>query len=163
MSMSHARFRSPIESFWEAYLATQPENSPLRRQPIPPAWGFGSTQEMADELGKLVQEGVKTATCSLLWEHESDGEPLPQVGALSIVLDGDDYPLCLIETVEVEIRPFNEVDARFAHDEGEGDRSLNYWREVHLRFFAPICQKLGMALDDRMPLVCERFRLVYRW
>lgn len=161
--MPQTRYRSPIETFWQAYLATLPENSPLRRQPMPPAWSFGSSPEMANELGRLVQEGVKTATCSLLWEHESDGEPLPQVGALSIVLDGDDYPLCLIETTEVEIRPFNEVDERFAHDEGEGDRSLAYWREAHLRFFAPICKRLGKPLDDRMPLVCERFRLVYRW
>jgi uncharacterized protein YhfF len=36
-----------------------------------------------------------------------------------------------LETVEVARRPFGDVDADFAYEEGEGDRSLSYWREAH--------------------------------
>jgi uncharacterized protein YhfF len=128
---------------------------------MPPAWGFGNTPEMADELGELVQNGTKTATCSLLWEFEHDGDPLPQVGELSIILDGDDNPLCIIETVEVDLRAMNTVDEQFAYDEGEGDRSLAYWREAHWRFFSKICALMKRTPTEDMPLVCERFRVIY--
>ncbi len=116
---------------------------------------------MADELGELVQNGTKIATCSLLWEFEHDGDPLPQVGELSIILDGDDNPLCIIETVEIDLRAMNTVDEQFAYDEGEGDRSLAYWREAHWRFFSKICALMKRTPTEDMPLVCERFRVIY--
>ena len=36
----------------------------------------------------------------------------------------------------MEVRRFGDVDAQFAWTEGEGDRTLEYWREAHIRFFA---------------------------
>ena len=70
--------------------------------------------------------------------------------------------MCLIETFELTIRPFDSVDAAFAYDEGEGDRSLAYWREVHWRYFGRMCEAIGRTPDEAMPLVCERFRVVFR-
>jgi uncharacterized protein YhfF len=151
-----------IETFWKAYVSTLPEKHSHRRLDTPPAWSFGNSSEMADELGVLVLHGTKTATCSLLWEHETDGLPLPQVGELSIILDGVGLPLCLIETVGVEVKPFGAVDASFAAAEGEGDRSLEYWREGHRRYFLPYCKSIGRPFDENTPLVCERFKLVYK-
>jgi uncharacterized protein YhfF len=129
---------------------------------MPPAWGFGDGPEMAGDLGRLVYEGTKTATCSSLWEMEHDGEPVPRPGDLSIILDGLDNPLCIIETTEVEVKPFDAVDNAFAYDEGEGDRSLAHWRAVHWRFFSRSLQAIGRAPEETMPLVCERFRVVWR-
>jgi uncharacterized protein YhfF len=153
--------KSP-EQFWQSYLDSLPEEHPTRGRPMPPAWGFGDSPELADDLGRLVFEGTKTATCSSLWEIEHDGDPVPQPGDLSIILDGRGVPHCIIETVEVEVKPFNAVDAAFAYDEGEGDRSLAYWRAAHERFFARTLTAFGRAPDDTMPLVCERFRAVWR-
>ena len=150
-----------IQSFWLSYLETLPERHPHRRLSAPIAWSFGNTSQLADSLGVLVQQGVKTATCSLLWEHETDGLQLPEAGQLNIILDGVGLPLCIIETVGVEIKPFGQVDETFAAEEGEGDRSLAYWREVHRRYFSPYCTSIGRAFGDGTPLVCERFRLVY--
>jgi uncharacterized protein YhfF len=149
-----------IQAYWEAYLATLPSESDSSRLSYT-AWSFGDGQEMADELGELVRGGIKTATCSLLWEFEADNEKLPEVGDLSIILNGDSLPLCIIETTKVTLKPYNEVDERFAYDEGEGDRSLGYWRREHWRYFSRICAKLGRDPEESMPLVCERFRLVY--
>jgi uncharacterized protein YhfF len=80
---------------------------------------------------------------------------------LSVILDGEDKPVCVIETVEIAIRPYCDVDEKFAFDEGEGDRSLRYWREAHWRYFSRTLAKLGRKPSDIMPLVCERFRRVY--
>jgi uncharacterized protein YhfF len=151
-----------FEQFWRSYLDSLPEEHPARGRPMPSAWGFGIGPEMADELGRLVVEGTKTATCSSLWEMEHDGEPVPCPGDPSIILDGRNNPLCIIETTEVEVKPFDSVDDRFAYDEGEGDRSLATWRAVHWRFFSRTLAAIGRAPDGAMPVVCERFRVVWR-
>ena len=149
-----------INTFWQDYLADVPEEQRAGMR-IPEAWAFGRGAEMADELGGLVASGIKQATTSLPWEFEMEGSQLPKPGDLSIILDGKDEPLCLIETVEVRVMPFNQVDERFAYDEGEGDRSLKYWRDAHWHFFGVTCQEIGRELSEEMPVVCERFKLVW--
>jgi uncharacterized protein YhfF len=149
-----------IESFWSNFLQSLPEDHSVPPE-MPEAWGFGDSPEMAEELGRLVVEGTKTATCSAVWEYEAENEPIPQAGELSIVTGGQGEPLCIIETVEVTIKPYNEVDAQFAYKEGEGDRSLAYWREAHFNFFSRSLPQVGREFSETMPLVCERFRVVY--
>jgi uncharacterized protein YhfF len=117
---------------------------------------------MADELGALIVAGTKTATCSSVWEWQAESEPWPEVGHLTIVLDGRGQPLCIIETVEVAIKPYHQVDASLAYDEGEGDRSLEFWRAAHRRFFSRTLPKIGREFAEDMPLVCERFRVIYK-
>ncbi|MBL9098760.1 MAG: ASCH domain-containing protein [Alphaproteobacteria bacterium] len=120
-----------------------------------PRWSFGDNPKLADELLALVLAGKKTATCGALWQYESEGAPLPKPGGRSIVLDGANRPRCVIETAEVETKPFDTVDAQFAHDEGEGDQSYAYWREAHETYF----RRQGPFSPD-MLVVCERFRLI---
>lgn len=149
-----------VRAYWQAYLATLPANHP-HREATYEAWGFGDRPRMADELGELVQAGTKTATASLIWEYEFDDEPLPEVGDLSIILDGQDQPMCIIETTELRQLSFNEVDAAFAYDEGEGERTLEQWRKDHWKFFGRSCQRIGREPNETMPILCERFRVVY--
>lgn len=149
------------EAFWQAFLATLPADSRYHHLPYTAEkWGDGP--ELADELGHLIADGSKTATCSALWEWEAEGNPIPHVGMMTIVLDGAGNPLCVMETTEVEIRPYNEVDAQFAYDEGEGDRSLESWRTGHWRYFSRTLAKIGRDPTEDMPLVCERFKTIYR-
>jgi len=114
------------------------------------SFAFGDSPDLANELLQLVLKGVKTATCS------TEDEPnLSKPGECWIVLDGRGDPRCVIESTEITFRPFNGVDAAFAFEEGEGDRSLAYWRSAHRRYFT----RLGKFNEDMM-LMCERFRLV---
>jgi uncharacterized protein YhfF len=117
---------------------------------------------MADELGASIASGTKTATCSALWAYEAEGEPLPETSSKTIVLDGNGDPLCIVETTEVEVMPYDQVDARFAYEEGEGDRSLEYWRDAHWRYFSRTLPGIGREPTVDMPLVCERFRVIHR-
>lgn len=138
-----------------------PADSPYRgKSYISEGWGDGP--EMADELGALIAAGTKTATCSALWEWEVEGESLPQPGTVTVVVDGRGKPLCIVETVEVAARKYSEVDADFAREEGEGDLSLDYWRDAHRRFFSRFLPRIGREFNEEMPLVCERFRLIYK-
>ena len=153
--------KEAIETYWQEFLATLPADSPYRDQPYDPD-GFGDSPELADELGALVLNGIKTGTCSSVWEWEAEGESLPEAGSIWIVLDGSGKPICITETYEVTICKYNEVDAEFARAEGEGDLSLEYWREAHRNFFSRVLPKIGKEFSEDMPLVCERFRLIYK-
>ena len=149
-----------IHAFWDACQSSLPEEMKYQNQDIPEAWGFGDGPRMADELGALVLEGKKTATCGILWEYEAEGEALPKPGELSIILNGEGLPLCLIETTEVRVVPYDQVDTQFAFEEGEDDRTLESWRREHWKFFSRYLVQLDRQPAMDMPLVCERFRLV---
>jgi uncharacterized protein YhfF len=114
------------------------------------AFAFGDGPELADQLLELVISGIKTATCS------TEDEPNTSApGERWIVLDGRGEARCVIESTEVTYRRFGEVDAAFAYEEGEGDRSLQYSRDAHRCYFG----RQGKFTEDMM-LMCERFRLV---
>jgi uncharacterized protein YhfF len=116
------------------------------------SFSFGDSPALADELAALVLAGTETATCSATSYGAST-----HVGKQMVVLSGSGRPLAVIETVELTQRRFYDVDAAFAYDEGEGDRSLAYRREAHRRHFI----RLGQFAED-MLLHCERFRVVER-
>ena len=83
------------------------------------------------------------------------------MGGYSVVTDFAGTSRCVIRTSEIKIHPFDEVDAAFAFDEGEGDRSLDHWRQVHWDYFVKRCVELEKDADLKMPVICERFALLY--
>ena len=122
------------------------------------AWAFG---EAADKLADLVKAGIKTATCSAYDLYEAEGEDLPQPGETSVILDSVDEAVCIIRTTRVYVVPFDEVTAEHAFREGEGDRSLTYWREVHESFLKEELSSIGRTFDGSTRVVCEEFEVVY--
>ncbi|WP_307175362.1 ASCH domain-containing protein [Demequina sp. NBRC 110054] len=143
-----------LASFWERCR----KNVPSLPEEAPAAWAFGGTRAHAAGLLELVLAGVKTGTASSLWDFEAEGDPLPEVGEVNIIVDGDGVPRALIQTTDVRTVKFDEVDEEHAASEGEGDRSLHHWRVVHARFWDEFSET-GFSRD--MPVVCERFALVY--
>ena len=115
-------------------------------------FAFGDGPELADQLLALVLEGRKRATC---WAV-SEGLKGTEIGKCMVVLDGQGRPRAVLQTVELHQRRFDEVDAAFASQEGEGDRSLAYWRAAHQRYFT----RLNLHRPDMM-LWCERFELLF--
>jgi uncharacterized protein YhfF len=159
--MSESNATDHLQKYWQKFLTQCNPEQAAGYTTIPEAWGFGDSPHLADALGNLVIQGIKTATCSAVWEYERDGEAIPKVGDLSIILDGRNQPLCIIETTEVRIIPFNEVDAPFAYAEGEDDRSLESWRREHWKYFKRNAVDENQ-MHESMPLVCERFRLIWK-
>ncbi len=113
-------------------------------------FSFGDTAELAEELAQLVLAGKKTATC-----FSAAAGPLTRVGERMVMLDGAGRPRAVLETVELTQRRYDEVDAAFAYEEGEDDRTLESWRRAHRNYFT----RLGQFSPDMM-LYCERFRVV---
>jgi len=141
-----------VEAFWAEFAAATGADAPYE------ATAFAETSpNLATELGLLVRDGPKRATAGVWAEYEAEGEPLPAPGAYWVVVDGKGTPLCITRTTRVTLRRFGDVDEQFAWEEGEGDRSLAYWREAHLNYLASI----GDEVDDDTLLVLEWFEQVW--
>ena len=69
---------------------------------------------------------------------------------------------CIIRDTKVSVVPFNQVSADHAFKEGEDNRSLKKWREVHRRAFTPDYKAVGLDFDEKGDCVLEEFEVVYR-
>ena len=121
---------------------------------------FGDGPPLAAQLAHMVVKGVKRGTTCWLAASERDGFPIPRAGAISIVTDGYGHALCAIRSGRVEQRRFRDIDAALAFAEGEGDRSLEDWRECHLDYFRAEAAGLGMHFDEDQAVIFEHFELV---
>lgn len=113
-------------------------------------WAFGDTEQVADDLLALVLNGTKTATCAAL-----DDEGVPQAGDVFVVVNGRNEPVCAVELTDVELKTFDQVDEAHALAEGEGDRTLAYWRKTQQRFF----EEYELFSPDMM-LICMQFEVL---
>jgi uncharacterized protein YhfF len=122
---------------------------------------YGDSPELSRSLLALIRSGRKRAGTSLLWWHEHEGEPLPQVGDIEIVLTHDHQPSLITRVTRVEVLPYREVSAEYAAIEGEGDGSLDYWREAHWHYFSRVCASIGKVPAQDMPVVCGVFDVMH--
>jgi uncharacterized protein YhfF len=148
-----------VEELWTAFVEARPDlAAPETRYE---AWHFCDNQADADELVELVLAGVKRATASGLWSYQDEDEPIPEPGDFSVITDWSGAARCVIRTTDVEIVPFDEVSPQFAAAEGEGDLSLAFWREAHWAAFSRELEGTERSPAQDMPVVCERFEVVF--
>lgn len=119
-----------------------------------------SGTELVSDLVDLTLAGKKRGTAHLLLDFELNAIPLRSVGDYWIVLDASDSAVCVVRITAVDVTPFHRVSAEFAASEGEGDESLEYWRQAHRSYFEPQCALWGRAFSDELQVVCESFELV---
>lgn len=123
---------------------------------------FCADEHNANLCANLIRIGQKTATCSLKYWYELDDEPFPQVGHLMVVTDWSSTPVCIVEIDSVKECKYSDVSEHFAYLEGEGDRTLAWWRKAHWGFFAKECEELKIEPCEDMMLILEIFRVVHR-
>ena len=115
----------------------------------------------ADLLADLVLRGEKTATASAYDLYAVEDEPLPQEGTFDIILDSQNRAVCIVEITKVSVQPFHQVSADHAYKEGEGDKSLAFWRQVHEDFFTECLEEAGLTFTPESKVVLEEFCKVY--
>lgn len=147
------------KAFWDRFVASSPEPPPKD------AWveaGYCGNREMTDRLLQLYLSGKKYAGSGLVKDYETAGDPLPRVGNYWMILDSSDEPRCIVKTVRVVLNRFKDIGSDIALAEGEGDCSLDYWREAHRRFFTPYLQEWNIDDLNEAEVVTEFFNVVYR-
>jgi uncharacterized protein YhfF len=149
-----------VKEMWSKYLLSIDED-PEESTKSYDSWYFCDNEADANELAQLVLEGEKRGTASLHMLYDLQSEEVPKEGCLSIITNWTGEAQCIIETVKVDIVPFKEVTPEFAAMEGEGDKSLQYWRDAHWRFFSRELAVRKVDPAEDMLVVCEEFRVVH--
>lgn len=147
---------TPIEFF---ELAKKALNLPKDLQ-YTSAYQFGTA---ADDLAQLVFDGEKKATTSALKLYQVDDDKIPEAGGYDIILDSKDNPICVTLTDEVITKAYRDINEDDAFREGEGDKSLAYWRKEHDKFFAEEFEEYGLEFRPKIDwVVFEKFHVVFK-
>jgi len=115
-------------------------------------WGFGNDRILADKLKQLVLAGTKTATTGL-WRQD---KKIPTIGDYEAILDSTGKRFCIIQITNIQVKSFLDVDYDFAKKEGEGDATIDGWRENHRKVF----RRWSEAFTDQSLVICEEFKIV---
>ncbi len=119
-----------------------------------------NSQELTPDELEQIRTGDKTASSGLLAEFRASGRRLPREHDLTVLLDEAGTPMSVIETLELIIEKFADVDDSFARAHGEG-QSLKSWRRHCRASFAARARALGAPFGEDTELVCHRFRVVF--
>jgi len=145
--------------FWAQYVTARP--AAAQAGPDYTVERFGDSAELADELLRLVVEGHKRATSTLVAEFLAESGPLPRIGSHWIVCDGAGAPRLVLRTTELRIGSFHSVDEAFAYDEGEDDRTRASWMREHRRYWQRRSAAMGIEWSEDDEIVFERFTVVF--
>lgn len=147
-----------ISTYWKEFQNSNPE---YKNSEQPPSYYFCDNEKDADECAELVVLGIKQATTSSLSWFHIHKEDLPSVGDLAIVTNWAGHPKAIIKTTKVEIRQFKDITPEYANIEGEGDKSLDYWKKVHWAYYSREMKEHNLSPSLDMELVCEYFETIW--
>lgn len=141
--------------FWSRFQAATGDTAPAPRF----VDAFGDSPDLQDQLAALVIAGDKRATAGLDRWYDDTSRPRP--GDLALILNGRGEPVCIILTTRIDVKPVTAVDAEFAFEEGEGDKTLSWWLDAHRAYWRREAEREGFSYSDDLDVCCERFDLVW--
>ncbi|MEI2277443.1 ASCH domain-containing protein [Paenarthrobacter ilicis] len=126
---------------------------------------FGFPGPLRDRLVASILSGTKTTTTSLLVEYSVEDDPLPEVGTRQAVIDSTGQPVAVIETVQVDQMPLDQVPLTHVIDEGEGHATVAHWRADHEQYWhgkemRSYLEDPTFTVLDETVVILERFQLV---
>lgn len=122
---------------------------------------FCDNEEDANECANLVRKGTKRATSHSLLGLQYRNEPLPKIGDFNVVTDWEGKAQCIVRTTSVKLKPFFSINEVYAVLEGEGDKSLDYWKKTHWDYYERELQEFNRLPRESMIIVCEEFEKVF--
>jgi len=149
--------KKSVEILWNNYI----NKSTKKKIKTPPSFYFCDNEFDANECADLVVKGIKRATATSLWWYKKNNESLPKIGDQYIITDWNGNAKAIIETTKIEQVPYNKITSEFAEIEGEGDKSLEYWKKVHKDYYTREMKPFNEQFDENMIIVCEQFKTVY--
>jgi uncharacterized protein YhfF/GNAT superfamily N-acetyltransferase len=149
---------SSVEQLWRKFRKANPEAPDA----VPNAFHFCDNPVDADLCVALVLSGAKRATATSLAELELAGAPIPRPGDYAVVTNWLGEAQAVIRTSSVTIKRFCEIDEAFAEAEGEGDRTLDWWRSAHRAYYQRVLAGNRYKVDEKLELACEYFEVLMK-
>ena len=153
--MENASARNLWGDFLDAHLE-------FANSPAPQVVHFCDNEKDANQCAELVCKDIKRATSHSLLGLQLRGESLPKIGDFKIVTNWKGEAKCVIRTTAVKMLPYFTIHAEHARLEGEGDKSLEYWKNVHWDYYTRELAPFGKTPKESMIVVFERFEKLYQ-
>ncbi|RKN82597.1 ASCH domain-containing protein [Ulvibacterium marinum] len=122
---------------------------------------FCDNETDANECAELVKKGTKKATSDSLLGLQYRKETLPKIGDFIVVTDWEGKAQCIVRLTKVSFKPYFSINQEYAKLEGEGDKSLEYWKRVHWDYYTRELEPFGRVPRDSMIIVCQEFEKVF--
>ncbi|QWX83804.1 ASCH domain-containing protein [Cellulophaga sp. HaHaR_3_176] len=145
-------------NMWGNYLDKHLEDTFVN---APKTIHFYDNEKEANESVNLVLKGIKSANTLALLDLQSRKEALPKIGDFNIITDWNGDAKCIVKTTAVKLKPYFSIDANYAIKEGEGDKSLSYWKTKHWDYYTRNLNKINRTPKESMIVVCQEFEKVF--
>ncbi|GMN06568.1 ASCH domain-containing protein [Croceitalea sp. MTPC5] len=122
---------------------------------------FGDNENDANTLAELAVKEIKRATSPSLLGIQLREEPLPKIDDFFIVTDWEGTAKCIVKITSVKMMPYFSVHAEHARLEGEGDKSLEYWKKVHWEYYTRELAEFNRRPLESMIVVFVQFEKVF--
>ncbi|PHQ62486.1 MAG: RNA-binding protein [Maribacter sp.] len=122
---------------------------------------FCDSKKDADQCAMLVKKNIKKTTSSSLLGLQYRKEKLPKIGDFMVITDWAGKAQCIVRTTAVRLKPYFSIDAAYARLEGEGDKSLEYWKKAHWDLYTRELESFGRMPCESMIIVCQEFEKVF--
>ena len=146
----------PIDDYWNRVIASKPElavDHQIR--------SIGIDEETTVLIIGFIKEGEKVGTFSLPWLMESENIPASHTGQPIILLSYDGKPEIVVQITDIEETTFGEIDYEVTKIDGPPVRDPEVWIPLHREYWNNILKPYGRSCTDDMPVIVERFQLVY--
>ena len=152
------KYHESVTKMWEAFQAKYPEYAD---QDFTDSFCFCDNIKDAKACAALVQQGIKQATSTSQWYFDNHDEDFPEVGNVYVITDWFGIAKAIVKTTKIELTPFNQITEEYAAIEGEGDKSLKYWKESHWDYYTREMEEFGEQPNEEMIIVCEQFETLF--
>ena len=146
-------------SLWGDFLDA---NLEFANRPAPKVIHFCDNEKDANTCVDLVCKDIKRATSHSLLGLQLRKEPLPKIDDFIVVTDWQGKAKCIVRTTSVKLVPYFAIHAEHARLEGEGDKSLAYWKKVHWDYYTRELAPFGKIPRESMIIVFERFEKLFQ-
>ena len=153
--MENASARNLWGDFLDKHLEFASEDAPK-------VIHFCDNEKDANICVNLVCKDVKRATSHSLLGLQLRHEELPKIGDFAVVTDWSGKAKCVIRTTSVRLIPFFSVREEHARLEGEGDKSLEYWKKTHWDYYTRELEEFGRTPLESMIVVFEEFETLFQ-
>ncbi|MFT6167367.1 MAG: hypothetical protein ACJAV5_001757 [Vicingaceae bacterium] len=147
-----------VVELWEAFIGQNPE---YKDKELGEWFNFCDNEKEAKVCAQLTKDGIKQASSTSLWWFEKNHADLPEVGNIYVVTDWYKIAKAIVEVVKVEQIPFNKITEEYAAIEGEGDKSLKYWKDTHWAYYTGEMDEFDEKPTEDMLIVCEQFKTIF--
>lgn len=148
-----------VTEIWQAFIKM---NKQYANQKMPESYYFCDNEFDANDCAGLVVKGIKQATAGSQWWYDQSREPIANINDLFIITDWNGIAKAIIQIIKIEKTPYNEITPEFAEIEGEGDKSLTYWKKVHWDYFSREMLPYNETPTEDMIIVCEHFKTLWK-